>query len=82
LRALRPVQPQRVAERADALLGIPEILLKRLKRGGVIRREGLVALVYVARGRRKARLDAGGLRLRCVVGAAEQITEERRCNLL
>jgi hypothetical protein len=57
-------------------LGIPEILLKRLKRGGVIRLKGLVARVDVAGGRLLARLDAADLRLRRVVGAAEQIAEE------
>ena len=42
LRARRAVEPERIAERADALLRGPEVLLLRLKRGGKIDREGLV----------------------------------------
>jgi hypothetical protein len=82
LRAGWPVEPEHVPERADALLGGPEILLKRLKRGGVIRLKGLVALVDVAGRCLLARLDAADLRLRRIVRAAEQIAEETDDSLL
>jgi hypothetical protein len=73
LRAGRTVQPERVAERADALRGGPEILRERLQRGGVVRLRGLIARVDVAGGLLLARLNAGDLGLRRVVGAAEEI---------
>ena len=67
------VEPERVAERAYALLRGPEIRRERRKRGGVIGREGLVALVDVTGRLCDALVDAGDLGLRRIVRAAEEI---------
>jgi len=73
---LRPgwaVEPQRVAERAYALLRGPEIRRERRERRSVIRREGLVALVDITGRLCDALVDAGDLSLRRIVRAAEEI---------